>query len=39
MPDRERPQIIDPLTAIRGGEIGPCPFDLDHRQCLAQGDS
>ena len=39
MPDRQRPQIIDPLTAIGGGEQGPYPFDLYQRQCLAQGDS
>jgi hypothetical protein len=39
MPDRQRAEIIDPWTAIGGGERGPFPFDLYHRQCLAQGDS
>ncbi len=39
MPDRQRPQIIDPLTAIGSGELGPWPFDLYERQCPAQGDS
>jgi len=39
MPDRQRAQIIDPLAAIGGGEIGPYPFDLYQRRCLAQGDS
>ena len=39
MSDRQRPQIIDPLSAIGGGEVGPYPFDLYERQCLAQGDS
>lgn len=39
MSDRQRPQIIDPLTAIGSGEVGPYPFDLYERQCLAQGDS
>jgi hypothetical protein len=39
MSERQRPQIIDPLAAIGGGEVGPYPFDLYHRQCLAQGDS
>jgi hypothetical protein len=39
MSDRQRPQIIDPLSAIGSGEAGPYPFDLYERQCIAQGDS
>ncbi len=39
MTDRQRPQIIDPYAAIGSGELGAYPFDLYHRQCLAQGDS
>jgi lysophospholipase L1-like esterase len=39
MAERQRAEIIDPLTAIGGGEQGPYPFDLYERQCLAQGDS
>jgi hypothetical protein len=39
MPERQPPQIIDPPTAMAGGEQGPYPFDLYERQCLAQGDS
>ncbi len=39
MPERQRPQIIDPQTAIGGGEAGFFPFDFYERQCLAQGDS
>lgn len=37
MPDRERAQVIDPLTALNAQE--PFPFDLFERQLLAQGDS
>jgi hypothetical protein len=39
MPERQPPQIIDPPTAIGSGEVGPYPFDLFERRCLAQGDS
>lgn len=39
MPDRQRPEIIDPQAAFGKGELGPYPFDLYERQCLAQGDS
>jgi hypothetical protein len=39
MPERQPPQIIDPPTAMASGELGPYPFDLYERQCLAQGDS
>lgn len=39
MPDRTRPEIINPATARGTGEIGPFPFDLFERRCLAQGDS
>jgi hypothetical protein len=39
MPERQPPQIIDPPTAMASGEVGPYPFDLFERRCLAQGDS
>jgi hypothetical protein len=39
MPERQPPQIIDPPTAMAGGEAGSYPFDLYERHCLAQGDS
>jgi hypothetical protein len=39
MPERQPPQIIDPLAAIGSGELGAFPFDLYERHCLAQGDS
>lgn len=39
MTDRQAPQIIDPSQVAGRGEIGPYPFDLYHRKCLAQGDS
>lgn len=39
MPERERAQLIDPLTACGDGEAGPFPFDLYERRLLAQGDS
>lgn len=39
MSERQSPLLIDPQTAIGGGEAGFFPFDLFERQCLAQGDS
>jgi hypothetical protein len=39
MSDRHCPDVINPATAIGGGEQGPFPFDLYERYCLAQGDS
>lgn len=39
MPERERAQLIDPLTANGDGDLGPFPFDLYERTMLAQGDS
>lgn len=39
MTDRQSPQIIDPSMVAGRGELGPYPFDLYHRRCLAQGDS
>jgi hypothetical protein len=39
MAERQPPQIIDPLTALGSGEVGPYPFDLFECRCLAQGDS
>lgn len=31
--------IVDPAAVHGGGEVGPFPFDLYARKCLAQGDS
>lgn len=39
MPERHRPEIIDPAAVYGAGERGPYPFDLFERKCIAQGDS
>ncbi len=37
MADRERAQVIDPLTALDSNN--PFPFEFYEKRCLAQGDS
>jgi hypothetical protein len=39
MPERQAAIVIDPSAVFGSGEVGPYPFELFHRKCLAQGDS
>ena len=39
MPNRQPIRMIDVRTALGPGDLGPFPWDLYERRCLAQGDS